>query len=108
MAAEDDIAPGKPPRSLSEVLGTVMRRMKMSDESAAFGVFSHWREIVGAPIADHVTPVRVEKRVLTVQVEDPAWATQLKFLEAKILSTLTEHVGDEIDSLKITLRHSRK
>jgi predicted nucleic acid-binding Zn ribbon protein len=108
MTSDDEIPAGKPPRSLAEVLGTVMRRMKMSDESAAIGVFSHWREIVGAPIADHVTPLRLEKRVLTVQVEDPAWATQLKFLESKLLSTLHEHIGDEIDSLKITLRRSRR
>lgn len=108
MVNDDEIPQGRPPRSLADVLGTVMRRMKMSDETAAIGVFSHWRDIVGVPIADHVTPLRLEKRVLTVQVEDPAWATQLKFLESTLLSTLNENIGDEIDSLKITLRRSRR
>ncbi len=104
---EEEFNPGKPPRALNEVLGKVLRRMKVSDETTALGVFSHWREIVGDSIADNVVPKRLEKRRLTVEVEDPAWATQLKFLESQLLSTLKAHVGDEVDSLDIKVRRSR-
>jgi predicted nucleic acid-binding Zn ribbon protein len=62
---------------------------------------------VGDGIADHVTPQRLEKRTLTVEVDDPAWATQLKFLESQLLSTLKEHVGDEVDTLHIKVRRTR-
>ena len=104
---EEEFNLGRAPRALGDVLAKVLRRMKVSDESTALGVFSHWREIVGDPIADHVTPKRLEKRRLTVEVDDPAWATQLKFLESQLLSTLKEHVGDEVDSLDIKVRRSR-
>ena len=99
--------PGRAPRHLGDVLNKVLQRMKVSDSSSSMGLFSQWRDIVGDAIADHVTPKRLEKRVLVVEVDDPAWATQLKFLEAQLLSTLREHIGDEVDSLNIKVRRSR-
>ena len=42
---EENIPPGKPPRVLNEVLGKLLRRMHVSDESSAIGLFSGWREI---------------------------------------------------------------
>lgn len=104
---EDEQSPGKPLKPLNDVLGKVLRRMKMSDETSALGLFSHWRQIVGDGVADHVTPLRLEKRVLTVEVDDAAWATQLKFLEAQLLSTLKEHIGDEVGSLQVKVRRTR-
>ena len=104
---EEDIPPGKPPRALNEVLGKVLRRMRVSDQSSAIGLFSGWIQIVGDTIADHVAPKRLEKRVLVVEVDDPAWATQLKFLESQLIATLRDSVGDEVESLEIRVRRSR-
>jgi len=104
---EEDIPPGKPPRALNEVLGKVLRRMRVSDQSSAIGLFSGWRQIVGDAIADHAVPKRLEKRVLVVEVDDPAWATQLKFLESQLIATLRDSVGDEVESLEIRVRRSR-
>ena len=104
---EENIPAGKPPRVLNEVLGKLLRRMHVSDESSAIGLFSGWRQIVGDTIADHVVPKRLEKRVLEVEVDDPAWATQLKFLESQLIATLRDSVGDEVESLEIRVRRSR-
>ncbi len=70
MSDDEWTTPSKAPRPLSEVLGKVLRKMKVSDETTALGLFSHWREIVGDPIADHVLPKRLEKRRLVVEVDD--------------------------------------
>ena len=107
MADDEHIRRIRDPRPLGEVLGRVLRRMKVSDESGGVGLFSGWRSIVGDTIADNVSPKRLEKRVLHVEVIDAAWATQLKFLEQKLLSTLREHGIDEVDSLDIRVRRSR-
>jgi predicted nucleic acid-binding Zn ribbon protein len=104
---DEHIPRGKSPRPLSELVNKVLGSMKVSDASSATGLFSHWPEIVGQSVAEHVTPKRLEKRVLTVEVDDPAWATQLTFLEAQLLSTLRQHIGDEVDSLNIKVRRSR-
>lgn len=107
MADDDYTSRTREPKPLSEVLGRVLRRMKVSDDSGAVGLFSGWRAIVGETIADNVSPKRLEKRVLHVEVVDAAWATQLKFLEQKLIATLREHGIDDVDSLDIRVRRSR-
>lgn len=101
-----DIPPGRSPSRLDEVLGRVMRRLRVSDSASATTLFSRWRSIVGDTIADHATPKRLDKRRLVVEVDDPMWATQLRFLEPRVLSTLREHIGDEVESLDIRVRRS--
>lgn len=103
----DEIRGGRHPRRLSDVLGRVMRQMRVSDQKSAISLFSQWTSIVGESVAQHVVPIRLEKRKLTVEVDDPMWATQMKFLEHRVLSTLQEHIGDEVDSLDIRVRRSR-
>ena len=95
------------PRPLAEVLAKVLQRIKVVDQREGVELFRSWREIVGDAIADNVTPKRLENRVLSVEVVDNAWATQLKFLEARIISTLRERVGDEVDSLQIRVKRPR-
>ena len=43
------------------------------------GVFGRWEEAVGAALAANVRPVRLEHGALLVEVDDPAWATQVRF-----------------------------
>ena len=103
----DDIPAGPRARSLSDLIGRYLGRVVGKDAPAAKDLFSQWRVIVGDPIADNVTPVRLERGVLTVEVVENAWATQLKFLERQLLHTLREHVGDVVDSLEVKVRRSR-
>jgi len=105
--ADQDQGRRRDPKPLVEVLTKVLQRIRVVDEKSAVGLFSNWREIVGDAIADNVTPKRLENKVLHVEVVDNAWATQLRFLEARIISTLREHVGDEVESLQIRVRRSR-
>lgn len=103
----DDIPAGRPPRSLGELLGRYLGRTLGKDAPAANDIFAKWRAIVGDAIADNVTPVRLEARTLTVEVTEPAWATQLRFLEQQVVTTLREHAGDVVDSIEVRVRRSR-
>ena len=103
----DDIPAGPRVRSLGDLLGRYLGRVVGKDAPVAKDLFSQWRTIVGDTVADNVTPVRLERKVLTVEVTENAWATQLKFLERQLLNTLREHVGDVVDSLEVKVRRSR-
>ena len=103
----DDIPVGPRVRSLGDLLGRYLGRAVGKDAPAAKDLFSQWRTVVGDTVADNVTPVRLERGVLTVEVVENAWATQLKFLERQLLNTLREHVGDVVDSLEVKVRRSR-
>ena len=52
--------------------------------SAIGGVFGMWEQVVGESMAAHVQPIKLNGSALVVEVDDPAWATQLKFLEQSL------------------------
>ena len=69
--------------------------------SALGGVFGRWDEAVGEALAAHVQPVKLDGTTLVVQVDDPAWATQLKFLEGTLKQRLAEIAGATIERIDV-------
>ena len=103
----DDAPPSRPPRRLADLVGRYVGRSLGKDAPIANDLFAKWRSAVGDMVADNVTPVRLEGKVLTVEVTENAWATQLKFLERQLIATLHEHLGDVVDSIEVRVRRSR-
>ena len=104
------------PVPLSDSLGGVVRSLRgpdARDVRAAVdgvrgasardigGVFGRWNEAVGEAVARHVQPLRLDGARLVVEVDDPAWATQLKFLEADLRRRLLAVTGAQIDEFEI-------
>lgn len=67
-------------------------------------VFGRWDEIVGPAVAAHVQPVRLDGAHLTVEVDDPAWATQWKFLDADLRARLEAETGVRVDTVDVRVR----
>jgi predicted nucleic acid-binding Zn ribbon protein len=89
------------PRPLSSSLDRVLRSLKAPDTRATGAVFGRWEEIVGARVAAHARPVKLEDGRLVVEVDDPAWATQLRFLEADLVTRLSEAGGLAVTSVDV-------
>lgn len=73
-----------PSANLQRELNALLRRMGSESSNVVAGVFGEWEAIVGMHIAAHVVPVMIKDSRLVVSVDDPAWATQMKFLESDI------------------------
>jgi predicted nucleic acid-binding Zn ribbon protein len=67
-------------------------------------VFDAWPDLVGEQIAAHARPAGLRDGVLTVAVPDPAWATQLRFLEGALCEQLLSITGAVVDHLDIRVR----
>lgn len=68
-------------------------------------VFGDWEELVGEQVAAHTQPVSVRDGVLVVQVDDPAWATQIRFLEHDLLTRVGDAIGSgELTSLQVRVK----
>ncbi len=67
-------------------------------------VFGRWAEAVGDAVAAHVKPVKLDGTKLIVEVDDPAWATQLRFLEATVKQRLFEVAGASIETIEARVR----
>jgi predicted nucleic acid-binding Zn ribbon protein len=89
------------PIPISDSLDGVVRSLRGPSRSAVGGVFGRWPEAVGEQIAEHVRPLKLDDRALVVEVDDPAWATQVRFLVPTIIERLREVAGVEIDRVEV-------
>lgn len=103
------------PVPISESLNAILRSLR-DDQTASpsntssqvarqmGGVFGRWAEAVGDAVAAHVTPVKLDGSKLVVEVDDPAWATQLRFLETALKQRLHEVAGASIDTVEVRVK----
>jgi predicted nucleic acid-binding Zn ribbon protein len=79
--------------SVGEAIDEVVRSLRGTGARAVQGVFAGWEAAVGAQVAAHATPVSLEAGRLVVEVDQPGWATQLRFLEQTLIERLAEVAG---------------
>ena len=89
------------PIPLSSSLDAVVKSLRGPSRAAVGGVFGRWVEAVGDQIAAHVQPVRLDGDALLVEVDDPAWATQVKLLTATIIERLTTVAGVTVTRIDV-------
>jgi predicted nucleic acid-binding Zn ribbon protein len=94
--------PLKPPRSeeeprrVGESLDKVARRLGAPGARSLGAVFGHWDEIVGPAVAAHARPVSLRDGVLRVEVDEPGWATQLRYLAPDVIRRCGEAAGADV------------
>lgn len=82
------------PQTLDSSLGRFVAEQGWQTELRVHGVFTRWGAIVGAEVADHVTPESYADGRLVVRTDSTAWATQMKMLAANVVRRLNEELGD--------------
>lgn len=60
--------------------------------------------MVGAAVARHTRPLRLEGGALVVAVDRPAWATQVRTLAPRILGRIGELTGEHLEHLDVVVR----
>lgn len=83
------------PRPLSESLERLLVAMEAPPIDAVAAVFSRWPEIVGPDLAEHCRPVSVAGEALAIAADDAVWASELQWLEAKLLERLAAVTGTD-------------
>lgn len=95
------------PVPISKSLDSVMKSLRGTDRIQIGGVFGRWDDAVGPTVAGHVRPVRLDQGVLTVEADDPAWATQVKFLAGTITTRLAEVAGVRVERVEVRVARGR-
>ena len=99
---------GDEPVPLTAALDNVLRSLRGgADRAEVRGVFGQWDEAVGEAIATHVRPVRLERGVLVVDVDDPSWATQVRVLADDLRSRLRDVAGVSVERIEIRVARRR-
>lgn len=87
---------GRDPQRLRSVLGEVVRARGWQRPAAEATLFGRWEQVVGAEVAAHCRPVKLERGELTLEASSTAWATQLRLLAASLLRKIAAEVGHDI------------
>jgi predicted nucleic acid-binding Zn ribbon protein len=86
---------GREPRLVGESLVGTSGRLGVPDPGVLGAVFARWDELVGPEVAAHVRPRSLRHGVLTVEVDQPAWAVQLRYLAPEVLARVEAAAGPE-------------
>jgi predicted nucleic acid-binding Zn ribbon protein len=87
----------------------VGRDLGLPDPSELTAVLDAWPELVGADIARHAQVRSLRDGVLLVAVDEPAFATHLRYLETAVREGATRLVGRPVvKSLKVVVKASGK
>lgn len=68
------------------------------------GVFARWEDAVGPQVAAHARPIRLSEGTLVVEVDEPGWATQLRYLERDVLTRLAEVGGAGVERIEVRVK----
>jgi predicted nucleic acid-binding Zn ribbon protein len=95
--ADRGTRPRRPRRDDPQPLGAAIQGL-LNDQgwqaAAKVGsVFGRWPEIVGAEMAAHTRPDRLDGGELVVIADSTAWATQVRWLAKDLIRTLNAELG---------------
>lgn len=79
---------------IQQTLEKVLRGFNIKDLESV-KIFALWDRIAGEKLAAHCQPVRVTRGILYVEVDDPIWLSQVKYMKADILGKITETLEKE-------------
>jgi predicted nucleic acid-binding Zn ribbon protein len=74
--------------SLQKTLAKVLKENKITGDLDLFRIFPMWSDIVGDKTAQHTRPSRIKDHILYVEVDDPMWLTQLRYMKIDILEKI--------------------
>lgn len=95
------------PQKIGNILNELVEAREWRQGIAEGNIFSDWREIVGADIADHSTPITLYEGKLTIQTSSTAWSTQLRLMNDQLLNKIRQSSpGAVVEELHIIGPHA--
>jgi predicted nucleic acid-binding Zn ribbon protein len=79
---------------VGDILPTVLNSIGLGQRLRDQEILKIWAGVVGEEIAARTQPLRVERGVLYVRVDQSAWLQELHFMEKEILKKLKEKAPD--------------
>lgn len=86
----------KSPVSIGEALGAFAHELGIDRRLREYEAVTRWEAIVGPRIAKVARPLRVEKRVLVVNVESAPWRAELTLRRKDILEKINAALGGPV------------
>lgn len=96
------------PRSLGESLDRIASHLGAPAPNVLTTVFARWQELVGDSVADHAWPVSLSNGVLVIGVDQPGWATQLRYLAPELVRKLGSALAEgAVERVEVKVQRKR-
>jgi len=86
------------PVSIGDAAALVGNELGLAEPRSLAQLDDAWPDVVGDAVAQHSRPRGVRNGVLEIIVDAPAWATQLRYLEADLVDRASRLVGPGVVS----------
>ena len=84
------------PAPVGAAVSDLVQQRKWDATVRSAGLLARWDDIVGADIAEHCRPERLEGGELVCVAESTAWATQLRMLSGQVLTRIAAELGPDV------------
>lgn len=96
------------PRPMRAGIDRLLRHLRAPSTSIVQSVFSDWPALVGELIGEHTRPVEVVDGTLTIEVDDPAWAAELRWLADELIGRIRAGLGtNEINEIQVRIARGK-
>jgi hypothetical protein len=91
---------------MEDVEKTVLKMIDSQTNQNQYSLFKMkacWKEIIGHNNAKHCGPVKLERRILTLQVDSSVWANQFLYYKNQFIQQINTFIGtDYVKDIKFT------
>ena len=81
------------PLPLRDAVDAITRELGMPPPDALDAITREWPTIVGDAVAAHAVVRSVRDGVCTIAVDEPGWATQVRYAERQIVARAESYCG---------------
>jgi predicted nucleic acid-binding Zn ribbon protein len=97
------------PIPLRDAVNAVGRELGLPPSDALGQVSAAWTTVAGTTLAAHSRVRSLRDGEAVIEVENPAWATQIRYLAKDLVEGLDEALGGRvITALQVVVRSPRK
>ena len=76
--------------NVADFLPSLVRRKGWEKQLDLHSIFPKWKELVNEDFAEHAVPLKIEREVLWLEVENSSWLQQLQYGKFELLADLND------------------
>ena len=107
MRPEEDQPTTPPPVPIATAVEHLLAARGIEATAVLADVLGCWEETVGREVAAHVVPVALRQGEIVLEVDEPAWATQVQLLSSLLLARLGDQLGSRAPE-RVSVRVGRR
>jgi hypothetical protein len=82
--------------TVKNILSAALKQWGVKHKYNQQSAINHWPEIVGAEIAKHSCPTKIEYGIIVVTVANSAWCHHLSMMKQNIITKLNDFIGEKL------------